>query len=194
MTLWSTKLKLGLVSVSLLLGGLSWQQQPVSHPQAILVLGGAPQRERFTAKFAQQHPHLPIWVSGGSNPEYAEWVFQKAGIPEQRVHLDYEAVDTLTNFTTLVDQFKAAGINDVYLITSDYHMRRAQWIGQFVLGSRGIRFQSIAIPTQLEPEPVQTAVFDGGRALLWVATGQTGESLKPILQLQGMSLEHNARP
>ncbi|MGB7415161.1 MAG: YdcF family protein [Thermosynechococcaceae cyanobacterium] len=194
MTLWSTKFRLGLVSLSLLLGGLSWQQQPVTHPQAILVLGGAPQRERFAAKFAQQHPSLPLWVSGGSNPEYAEWVFQNAGIPEQRVHLDYKAVDTLTNFTTLVDQFKADGINDVYLITSDYHMRRAQWIGQFILGSRGIRFQSIAIPTKLESEPLQTAVFDGGRALLWVATGQTGESLKPMLQLQGMSLEHKVRP
>jgi uncharacterized SAM-binding protein YcdF (DUF218 family) len=187
----STPIKLGLVSLGLFLGWLYRPQQPTTAPQAILVLGGAPQREQFAAQFAQQHPSLPIWVSGGSNPEYAEWVFQKAGIPEHRIHLDYKAVDTLTNFTTLVDQFKADGINHVYLMTSDYHMRRAQWIGQFVLGSRGIQFKPIAIPTELEAEPLQIAVFDGGRALLWVTTGQTGESLKPVLQLQGMNLERH---
>jgi uncharacterized SAM-binding protein YcdF (DUF218 family) len=187
----STPIKLGLVSLGLFLGWLYRPQQPTTAPQAILVLGGAPQREQFAAQFAQQHPSLPIWVSGGSNPEYAEWVFQKAGIPEHRIHLDYKAVDTLTNFTTLVDQFKADGINHVYLMTSDYHMRRAQWIGQFVLGSRGIQFKPIAIPTELEAEPLEIAVFDGGRALLWLTTGQTGESLKPVLQLQGMNLERH---
>jgi uncharacterized SAM-binding protein YcdF (DUF218 family) len=35
-------------------------------PDAIFVLGGATERERFAAKFAQQHPDLPIWVSSGS--------------------------------------------------------------------------------------------------------------------------------
>nr|WP_233501815.1 YdcF family protein [Acaryochloris thomasi] len=196
MTYWSVKMKgLGLVSFGLLLGWFYWQQQPKVEPQAVLVLGGAPHRERFAAQFAQQHPDLPIWVSGGSNPEYAEWVFEQAGINEQRVHLDYEAIDTLTNFTTLVDRFKSEGITHVYLMTSDYHIRRASWMGQIILGSRGIHFEPIAIPTQLQAEPLQVAVFDGGRALLWVATGQTGESLKPMLELQGMNLErHIAQP
>jgi uncharacterized SAM-binding protein YcdF (DUF218 family) len=189
-THWSAKTRgLGLASLGLLLTWFYCQQQPTATPQAILVLGGAPHRERFAAQFARHHPDLPIWVSGGSNPEYAEWVFQKAGIDKQRVHLDYKAIDTLTNFTTLVDQFKAQGITQVYLMTSDYHMRRASWMGQVILGSRGIHFEPIAIPTPLQPEPIQVAVFDGGRALLWVATGHTGESLKPMLELQGMNLE-----
>ncbi|MEO0378243.1 MAG: YdcF family protein, partial [Cyanobacteria bacterium P01_A01_bin.17] len=152
-------------------------------------------RERFAAQFAQQHPDLPIWVSGGSNPEYAEWVFEQAGVNDQRIHLDYEAIDTLTNFTTLVDRFRAEGITRVYLMTSDYHIRRASWMGQIILGSRGIHFEPIAIPTQVQAEPLQVAVFDGGRALLWVVTGRTGESLKPMLELQGMNLErHIAQP
>ena len=78
------------------------------------------------AKFALNYPELPIWVSSGSNPEFAEWVFSEAGIESDRVHLDYRAVDTVTNFTTLVDELKAQGIESVYLITSDDHMRRAQ--------------------------------------------------------------------
>lgn len=150
-------------------------------PEALLVLGGEPRREQFAAAFAQKHPNLPIWVSGGSNPEYAEWVFQEAGIKPNLLHLDYDAVDTVTNFTTIVDKLKSRGIGNVYLITSDYHMRRAQVIAQVVLGSRNIQFQIVSIPSEKHPEPIQKAVVDGLRSVLWLATGDTGLSLKEEL-------------
>ncbi|EGK86742.1 YdcF family protein [Microcoleus vaginatus PCC 9802] len=143
-------------------------------PQAVLVLGGATEREVFAAKFARDYPELPIWVSSGSNPEFAEWVFSEAGIESDRLHLDYRAVDTVTNFTTLVDELKAQGIESVYLITSDDHMRRAQIIGEIVLGSRGISFKPVAVPSGRTPEPVEKAVRDGARAILWLTTGYTG--------------------
>jgi uncharacterized SAM-binding protein YcdF (DUF218 family) len=149
-----------------------WQR-----PQAVLVLGGATEREVFAAEFAQAHPDLPIWVSSGSNPEYAEWVFSEAGIAADRVHLDYQAVDTVTNFTTLVDTLKAQGITSVYLITSDYHMRRAQVIGEIILGSRGIDFKPIAVPSRHQNEPIEKVVRDAARAVLWVTTGNTGADL-----------------
>jgi uncharacterized SAM-binding protein YcdF (DUF218 family) len=150
-------------------------------PQAVLVLGGATDREAFAAQFAQRHPGLPIWVSSGSNPEYAEWLFSEAGIPSERVHLDYQAVDTVTNFTTLVDRFKARGINSIYLITSDYHMRRAMVIGEIVLGSRGIDFKPIAVPSQQSSEPIEKSIRDAARAILWVTTGDTGWKLAQFL-------------
>ena len=147
------------------------------NPEAVLVLGGAVERERFAAEFAKQHPGLPVWVSSGSNPEYAEWVFLEAGIDPNRVHLDYQAVDTVTNFTTLADYFRAHGIRSVYLITSDYHMPRAQVIGEIVLGSRGIDFHPVAVPSDRSPEPIAKVVRDAARAMLWVATGETGSNL-----------------
>lgn len=146
-------------------------------PQAILVLGGSTQREKFAAQFAQQNPDIPIWISGGTPKSYAQKVFAKAGIESSRLHLDYKAVDTVTNFTTLVDEFQARGIKKLYLITSDYHMRRAQVIGQIVLGSRGIDFTPVAVPSERSPEPVNKAVRDGARAMLWVVTGHTGSTL-----------------
>ena len=160
----------------LLLFGFGYQQVEGfwRHPQAVLVLGGATEREHFAAEFAREHPDLPVWVSSGSNPEYAEWVFSEVGIDLHRIHLDYQAVDTVTNFTTLADSFKAQDIHSVYLITSDYHMRRAQVIGEIVLGSRGIDFQPIAVPSRGSPEPIDKAVRDGARSLLWVVTGRTG--------------------
>lgn len=143
-------------------------------PQAVLVLGGALERERFAAEFAKQHPQLPVWISSGSNPEYAEWLFANAGIESKRVHLDYQAVDTVTNFTTLADAFKSQNIRSVYLITSDYHMRRAQVIGEIVLGSRGIDLKPIAVPSNQAPEPLKKVLRDAARAVLWVVTGETG--------------------
>ena len=149
-------------------------------PQALLVLGGDKQRELFAAKFAQNYPSLPIWVSSGTNPEFAEWVFSEAGIKPDRLHLDYRAVDTVTNFTTLVDELQAKGIESVYLITSDDHMRRAQIIGEIVLGSRGISFKPVAVPSGRTPEPIEKAVRDGARAIVWLTTGYTGANFSQV--------------
>lgn len=149
----------------------------LEQPQAMLVLGGSLQREKFAAEFARKYPELPIWVSSGSPKGYAERVFAKAGVNQNRLHLDYRAVDTVTNFTTLVDDLQARGIKSIYLITSDYHMRRARIIGDIVLGSRGINFKPISVPTGRAPEPIQKAIRDGARALLWLTTGHTGAIL-----------------
>lgn len=153
-------------------------------PQAILVLGGSTkhlERERFTVEFARQHPDLPILVSGGSpNKKYIVRFFAKEGIPPSRLYLDNRAVDTVTNFTTLADELKAQGIKSVYLITSDYHMRRASIIGEIVLGSRGIVFKSVSVPSEKPPEPLEKSVRDGARAILWVVTGRTGSTLSRV--------------
>ncbi|MBU7582122.1 MAG: YdcF family protein [Nostoc sp. TH1S01] len=152
-------------------------QKEATQPQAVLVLGGSTkklEREKFTAEFVRKHPNLPIWITGGSPPSFTRKVFAKAGIDPKRLHLDYEAVDTVTNFTSLVDDLKAHGITRVYLITSDFHMRRASVIGEIVLGSRGIDFQPISVPSKSPPEPLEKSIRDGARALVWVATGYTG--------------------
>lgn len=152
------------------------------HPQAVLVLGGATAREDFAAEFAREHPDLPVWVSGGSNPEYTEAVFADAGVDPGRLHIDRTADDTVTNFTTLVDEFRAQGIDSVYLITSDYHMRRARVIGEIVFGSRGIYLKPVSVPSGQEAEPILKSVRDGARAILWVMTGRTGASLSGRLE------------
>ncbi|MBD6614540.1 YdcF family protein [Komarekiella sp. 'clone 1'] len=152
-------------------------QNQFVQPQAVLVLGGSTrrlEREKFTAQFARKHPNIPIWITGGSPPKSTQRVFTKAGIDPKRLHLDYQAVDTVTNFTTLVDDLQARGINSVYLITSDFHMRRACVIGEIILGSRGIELKPVPVPSEKSPEPIEKSIRDGVRAILWVATGYTG--------------------
>lgn len=177
---------LSLLLVLALLGGIGYRRVR-SHfelPQAVLVLGGDKEREKFAAAFARKHPNLPIWVSSGSNPEYAEWVFLEANIALDRVHLDYRAIDTVTNFTTLADDLRAQGVHSVYLITSDDHMRRASLVGEIVLGSRGIHFRPVPVPSGRSPEPLEKALRDGLRAVLWVTTGRTGAGLAQQLRAQ----------
>jgi len=163
-------------------------------PEAILVLGGDPEREDFAAAFAQQHPNIPIWISSGSNQEYTEAVFSDAGIDFQRLHIDRTAKDTVTNFTTLVDDLQKRQISNVYLITSDYHMRRARVIGEIVFGSRGISLKPVPVPSQVESEPILKAVRDGARAILWITTGQTGDPIVNHLNSskQLLAPEHKA--
>jgi uncharacterized SAM-binding protein YcdF (DUF218 family) len=169
---------LSAILILLLLGiGVRTLEGAMRTPEAVLVLGGAAEREVFAAQFAKENPGLPVWVSSGSNPEYAEWVFLEAGIDAERLHLDYQAIDTVTNFTTLVDEFQARGIQSVYLITSDYHMRRAKVIGEIVFGSHGITFKPIAVPSQYSPEPWGKVFRDAVRSITWVVTGRTGASL-----------------
>jgi uncharacterized SAM-binding protein YcdF (DUF218 family) len=151
-----------------LIGGLIGQSHAAS---AILVLGGSEIRERFAAKFAIDKPQVPIWVSSGSPREYSEMIFDRAGITRDRLNLDYRAVDTLTNFTTLVNDFQTRKINQVYLITEEFHMPRAKLIGNLVLGSRGIKLNPIAVPSSHKNERRRKTVRDTFRSLLWVFTG-----------------------
>jgi uncharacterized SAM-binding protein YcdF (DUF218 family) len=153
--------------------GFKPAQKATSSPEALLVLGGHEERERYAAQLAQQHPDLPIWISSGSPQAYAQKIFYNAGIKSDRLHFDYTASDTVTNFTTLVDELKAQGIDSVYLITSENHMQRAKVIGDIVLRSRGINFQTISVPSKNPPEPLEKTVRDGARAFFWLFTGYT---------------------
>ncbi len=149
--------------------------------EAIVVLGGEIDRETYAAQMAQEHEQLPVWVSSGTNPEYAEWLFfEEAGIERNRLHLDYRAVDTVTNFTTLVTDLKQAGIDKIYLITSENHMRRASLVGEIVLSSHDIVFEPISVPSPLAEEPVNKTVRDGIRAVMWRFTGYTGADLTAL--------------
>ena len=157
---------------------LAIAQYQAPYPQAILTLGGSPDRETFTAQFAKINPSLEIWVSSGIPNEQAWQIFRTADIAEERVHLDRRATDTVTNFTTLVDDFKQKDLKHLYLITSSFHMPRSVAIAMIVLGSQGITFTSIPIPSKEKPEPTIEILRDSLRALFWLFTGHTGASLK----------------
>jgi len=157
------------------------------HPDTILTLGGGVERELFAAQFAQHHPDLDIWVSTGIPTDQARKIFRTAQISSDRVHIDRRAIDTVTNFTSLVHDFEGQGIHHVYLITSDFHMRRASTIAFFVLGSRGIAYTPIPISSERNQESIVRVARDAGRSLLWLSTGRTAARFHPTLRASRQS-------
>lgn len=149
------------------------------NPQAILVLGGSPAREILAADLARSVPRIPIWLSSGQIYPTSRQIFAQANVDWQRVNFDTRAVDTVTNFTSLVADFQAQNISHLYLITSDYHMSRASAIATIVLGSRGIAFTPISVSEPREPEAQYRTVRDTIRSIIWLVTGRTGASLNP---------------
>ncbi|MEB3172914.1 MAG: YdcF family protein [Cyanobacteriota bacterium] len=166
---------LGLVAAGVSLVWLSrgWWLPAPPRPQMILVLGGDVAREQAAAELARQRG-LPVVVSGGSNPEYAHWLFaQREGLPQGQVLLDYRASDTVSNFTSLVDDLRRARIRHALLVTSSDHMERALLVGRVVAGSRGIHLTPVPVScgTRCEREPRRKVWFDGLRSVLWVLSG-----------------------
>lgn len=147
-------------------------------PQAILVLGGRSDREAAAAQLAKRYPELKVWVSTGETPLKAREIFRAAGVADDRLYLDYRAVDTVTNFTTLVSDFKQRQIQHLYLVTSDFHMPRSTAIATVVLGSQGIAFTPVAVPSTTPPESSVRILRDVGRSVIWLLTGRTGSRFK----------------
>lgn len=150
-------------------------------PQLIFILGGGIDREELAAQIAQYYPNLDIWISSGVEKQESQRAFQKASIPESRIHRDYSATDTVTNFTTLVDKFQNSNIHHIFLITSDFHMPRARAIAVLVLGSRGITFTPLTVPSNKPKESSVRIIRDSIRSLLWIFSGRTAASFNPNL-------------
>lgn len=176
-----------LAAAGLLWLSRGWWWPPPPPPQLILVLGGDVARERRAAELAQSLG-LPVIVSGGSNPEYAHWLFAQKGLARGRVQLDYRAHDTLSNFTSVVADLRRARVRHLLLVTSSDHMPRALAVGRIVAGSRGIELTPVPVPCgqRCLPESRRKVWGDGLRALLWVLTGRdlkdwAAERLPPLL-------------
>jgi uncharacterized SAM-binding protein YcdF (DUF218 family) len=154
-------------------------------PQAIFVLGGDGERMRFAAEFWRSHKDLDIWVSDyQSSLEYYRQIFQRFDVPNQQLHLDGRATDTVTNFTTLAEDFTDQKLQHIYLITSDYHLTRSRAIATIVFGSQGIVVTPLAVPSSGNmSESLLRVLRDCGRSVLWIFSGKTGASLNPKLQL-----------
>ena len=140
---------------------------------------------------------VAIWIFGlwlrhalrTDFPQYLDEhqrILRKFGVLPSQLHLDGAATDTVTNFTTLVDDFVADNLHHVYLITSDYHMRRSRVIATVVLGSRGVVVTPVSLASgRDEDESLVRVVRDFGRSLLWVVSGRTGAGKESAFGLIG---------
>ena len=185
--MWRLLLGAGLV-VGLWSCGAKLVEPLLPPPQQILVLGGDLEREEVGAQLARS-TQLPLLVSSGSNAEYAHWLLARHGLDPSKVQLDYRASDTISNYTSVVDELHRKGVSHVLLVTSSDHMERALLVGRLVAGSRGVYLSPVAVPcgNNCVPESRRKVWGDGLPALLWVVSGK---DLRQQLKLKAPPAKH----
>jgi len=80
-------------------------------PQGILLLGGDVERERYLVELTRNltDKNLDIWVSSGCwRPNHPAFDHLLSSTSPYRLHVDSRAIDTVTNFTTLLSDIKTA--------------------------------------------------------------------------------------
>ena len=96
-------------------------------------------------------------------------------VASSQVTIDWSAVDTVTNFSTVAPLLRSRGVREVVLLTSGYHLRRAELCGRIMLGSEGISVVgTLAAPADADPPPAESLLLvlrDAARAVLYALTG-----------------------
>ena len=140
-----------------------------SSGEVIFVLGGEPERNTFAIElWKTMDMRVPIFVNspgGGAEQRL------KPALDVQMVELSWKAVDTVTNFSTMIPVLLAACVSKVFLVTSDYHMHRVAAVASVMLSGRAIQFVEHVVCSDKHQERVMKIVRDVARAWRWRITG-----------------------
>ena len=162
-------------------------RRTVPRPKVLLILGGSRSRELRCARMIRDVPpnEAPgyIILSSGATP--AKDIAAAASLPLVRVAVDRRAVDTLTNFTSLVSDLRYLDCRSVVVATSRGHMRRAFPVGIVVLGAYGMSVGSFVCrdpgDEALYCESRFRALRDVVRAFLWLFTTWDGSGISVMV-------------
>ena len=139
----------------------------------ILHLGGTWARACTAADLAQYLDDYLVIVSSEGNEEGFRAVYEKAGIPADKVIHDQAAWDTVTNFTHTYRLLISLGVERLFVVTSDFHMPRARAIAKAVWGGRIKELHFIEHPhsSKSAKSDAKYIFIDRLRAIIWRWTG-----------------------
>mmetsp|Transcript_4771 Transcript_4771/g.6033 ORF Transcript_4771/g.6033 Transcript_4771/m.6033 type:complete len:189 (+) Transcript_4771:285-851(+) len=135
------------------------------------VLGGSKRREVAALKTClKKFPGVPIWISGPELTQDCLEICEQEGVDPELLRVDYRAIDTLSNFTTMCQDMYTGGFKKVAIITSRYHMKRARSIAAIIMPEFKLRYVPVGIVYQAneEKETILKVWRDQIRAYLWV--------------------------
>ena len=101
-------------------------------------------------------------------PEECINKLKSAKIPKERFIFDYQAWDTVTNFTMTYPRIRDMGIEELYVVSDLFHIPRVQAICESVYLGRGVVKHYIPHGTDNHKEVIW---YDLCRALFWRFTG-----------------------
>ena len=145
---------------------------------AILHLGGNPDRVNKTIEVALQNLTAKIIVSSEDNMQWLVEKFKNAGISKDRVIFNADALDTVGNFCWTYSIVRELGARKVYVVSDKFHMKRAMIIASIAYFYKGI--ESIPCPYMggdlNRVESFGTIWASATKTLLWRITGKVFEA------------------
>jgi uncharacterized SAM-binding protein YcdF (DUF218 family) len=101
----------------------------------ILHLGGNPLRATKAAELAIQYPDATVVISSEGG-DHGLTYYDAAGIDRNRIKVDMQAWDTVTNFTHTYKLLRRLNVTHLFVVTDSSHMPRSLAIAKQVWGGR----------------------------------------------------------
>jgi len=167
----------------------------------IIHLGGDPRRIYETIQIAKNNPAATILISSESNTPWVDQQLQAAGIDRSRYAFDFNAWDTVTNFTETKRWIMRHKPDKLFVVTNKFHMVRSEVIAQCVFLNEGVKIIAcpMADPTP-RSESWQLVFGDAARASTWRLSGvlifdtKTKAERMPGIKQERSSAEINNLP
>lgn len=141
----------------------------------IICLGGDYRRNISAALITKQNPDAVVLVSTETENQAVADIYKNTGVDLNKIWFDFHAWDTVSNFTETYKWIKNKKPKKLWVVTSDYHMRRSMAIANVVYALSGIELISIEHPSDSDrKEPLSQVIACALRALVWHITGNPG--------------------
>jgi len=139
----------------------------------ILELGGNTCRMETAIALAKIYPDAQIIISSEGNPVGVNNMLKAAGISEDKYIFDFNAWDTVTNFTNTLQLVKSYKPENVYVVTDQFHMRRSMAIARATYALQDFELHPVPYlgTTSKGSEDEHLVKTDRFRAWLWRLTG-----------------------
>lgn len=133
----------------------------------ILHLGGNTQRAETAAKVAQQFPESKIVVSSELGDYFS--IYDAHSIPRDRIIVNNEAWDTVTNFTHTYKLLKELNCTRIFVVTDQFHTYRSMLIALAIWGGK-VPIYICPHQNSINEGDEKIALEDFLRGLLWRTT------------------------
>ena len=105
----------------------------------IIHLGGSVHRLKKAIEIYRQNPGAFIIISSEGGTQQCLDKLNAAGIPSSDYIFDFNAWDTVTNFTATFDYIRKRGTKTLFVVTDKFHMPRAMAIAKIVYLFTGVK-------------------------------------------------------
>ena len=139
----------------------------------ILELGGNPNRLDKAIEVFKQNPDSIIVISTEGSLKFCIDKLKSAGIPDNQYIFDYNAWDTVTNFTETYNLIKSKTPQKLFVVTDQFHMKRSLIIANTIYFFTGIDIVPCPyIGGDLQIVESDSLIWgDFARSLIWKLTG-----------------------